>query len=116
MLSYQEIKNGLAQCIGTEHYWKNNLLCFQYTDGVKFLHEACEAYWLLIAISSYHRKEPFQVWELKVSKDKSATLTMKEDSGEPLLVEQKIPFTDFPLEEGITLYLIDGVLLLPSEY
>jgi hypothetical protein len=115
MLSYQKIKSGLAQCIGTERYWKNDLLCFRYTDGVKFLHESCEAYWLLIAISSYHRKEPFQLWELKVSKDKSATLSMKEDSDQPNVVEQQIAFTDFPLEE-ITLYLIDGILLLPSEY
>lgn len=115
MLSYQEIKAGLAHCIGTEQYWTNDLLSFRYTDGVKFLHEACEAYWLLIAISSHHRKEPFQVWELKVNEDKSATLTMKEDSDQPTRVEQNIAFTDFPLE-GIKLYQIDNVLLLPSEY
>ncbi len=115
MLSVAKIKAGLAQCIGTEQYWKNNLLSFNYTDGVKFLHEACEAYWLLIAISSHHRKEPFQVWELKVNDNKSATLTMREDDGQPNLVEQRIQFTDFPLD-GIKLYLIDGVLLLPSEY
>ena len=115
MLSYKEIKDGLSQCIGTERYWKNHLLCFNYTDGVKFLHESCEAYWLLIAISSYHRKEPFQLWELTVNEDKSATLTMKEDSDKPNIVEQHIAFTDFPLE-SISLYLIDGILLLPSEY
>ena len=115
MLSRTEIQNGLSQCIGTEQYWKNRLLSFQYTDGIKFLHESCEAYWLLIAIASHKRTEPFQLWHLKVNKDKSATLTMKEDSNEPNLVKQEIPITDFPLDE-ISLYLIDGVLLLPSEY
>jgi hypothetical protein len=115
MLSVPQITTGLAQCIGTEQYWKNGLLSFQYTDGIKFLHEACEAYWLLIAIASHKRKEPFQLWELKVNDDRSATLTMKEDTGQPSLVEQNIAFTDFPLDE-IRLYLIDGVLLLPSEY
>lgn len=115
MLSVPQIKSGLAQCIGTEQYWKNDLLSFRYTDGVKFLHESCEAYWLLIAIASYRRKEPFQLWELKVNQNKSATLTMKEDTNEPILVKQEIPFTDFPLDD-ITLYLIDGILLLPSEY
>lgn len=115
MLSYQEIKAGLAHCTGTEQCWKNHLLSFRYTDGVKFLHESCDAYWLLIAISSYHRKEPFQVWELKVNKDHTATLTMKEDSNQPNIVEQDISYTDFPLEE-MTLWLIDGILLLPSEY
>ena len=115
MLSRTEIQTGLAQCIGTEQYWKNQLLSFQYTDGVKFLHESSEAYWLLIAIASHKRKEPFQLWELKVNKDHSATLTMKEDDGQPILVEQSIAITDFPLD-GISLYLIDGILLLPSEY
>lgn len=40
---------------------------------------------------------------------------MKEDTDEPILVKQKIGYTDFP--EGILkMYLIDNVLLLPSEY
>ena len=115
MLTAQEIQNGLAQCYGTEQYWKNNVLNFQYTDGVKFLHENADCYWLLIAISSYKRTEPFQVWELKKHTDNMAILTMKEDTHQPLLVEQKIPFTDFPLEE-MKLYLIDGILILPTEY
>ncbi len=114
MLSVEEIKNGLNQFHGTENYWKNNLLTFRYTDGVKFLHESCEAYWLLQAISSYKRKEHFQAWKLKV-KDHSAILTMREDTGEPVKVRQEIIFTDFPLPE-ITLWLIDGILILPSEY
>ena len=31
------------------------------------------------------------------------------------IIKQKIGFTDFPLEK-LKLYLIDGVILLPSEY
>ena len=115
MLTRQQILNGMAQCHCTENYWKNDLLTFKYTDGVKFLWISCEAYWLLTAISSYGRKEPFQVWELEVNEDKSALLTMQEDTGEPYLVRQEIEYTDFPLTET-KLYLIDGILLLPSEY
>ena len=114
MKTKEAILTELAHCYGTERYWKNRILCFQYTDGVKTLWEACEAYWLLVAISSYHRKEPFQIWTLKVENGQ-AVLTMKEDTNEPVLVEQKIPYTDFPLDE-IQLYLIDGILLLTSEY
>ena len=114
MLAKDEILAGLAQCYGTSGYFKNRILDFNYTDGVKYLWESCDAYWLLIAISSYHRKEPFQVWQLKVN-DSKAVLTMKEDTNEPELVRQEIPYTDFPLDE-ITLYLIDGVLILTSEY
>ena len=115
MLSIKQILDGLAQCTGTEQYWKNPLLHFQYTDGVKFLHESCDCYWLLTAISSHKRIEPFQVWELKVNADNTAVLTMREDSDRPIIVKQEIAYTDFPLEE-ITLWLIDGILLLPSEY
>ena len=115
MLKVNEIHDGLSQCHATEQYWKNGLLHFQYTDGVKFLHESCDCYWLLIAISSHKRNEPFQVWELKVKNDNSALLTMREDSDQPLLVEQKIEYTDFPLEKT-ELWLIDGILILPSEY
>jgi hypothetical protein len=32
-----------------------------------------------------------------------------------LVVKQKIPYTNFPLDE-VKMYLIDGVILLPSEY
>ena len=115
MLSKKEIQEGLAQCHCSENYWKNDALCFQYTDGIKFLHESCEAYWLLIAISGYSRKEPFQLWQLKVKENCSAVLTMREDTGQPTKVRQEIVYTDFPLQE-ISIYLIDGILLLPSEY
>ena len=116
MLAVAKIENGLAHQIGTVNYWKNKALCFQYTDGIKFLWESCEAYWLLILISSYRRKERFQVWELKkIEGTNKAVVTMKEDTDCPILVEQEIPYTDFPLDE-IKLYLIDGILLLPSEY
>ncbi len=116
MKSSQEIESSLAQCIGTEQYWKNPTLHFQYTDGVKIMWESCEAYWLLTAISSYKRTEHFQVWELVVNEDdKTAILTMIEDTDQPILVKQEIEYTDFPLE-SMTLWLIDGVLILPSEY
>jgi len=113
MLKKEEILSGLAQCYGSMNLFKNKILCFEYTDGVKFLWESCDAYWLLIAIASYRRKEEFQIWELKVDNG-SAVLTMKEDSNRRAKVRQEIPLTDFPLD-GIKLYLENGVLCLPSE-
>lgn len=132
MLSIPELLGGLAQCIGTEGYHFNRLhgKHFVYTDGIRFLLEQAECYWLLDAIFSYRRTEEFQFWTLEVFKDKTALLTMKEDSNSPLLVEQKIHYTTFPLEK-IELYAINDhcreieggemeygnrvVLLLPSE-
>ena len=116
-MTAQNLKNDLALFTGTEQYFKH-WLGFNYTDGVKYLSGKAECYWLLDAIGSYQykfKRVPFQVWILKVNADKTAVLEMKEDTNQPLLVRQEIPYTDFPLTE-IKLYLIDGVLILPSEY
>lgn len=105
----------LQQFTGTENWYKH-AFGGSYTDGVKYLAENAGAYWLLDAIFSYARKEPFQVWNLTLSPcgGSDAVLTMKEDSGAPEVVKQLIEYTDFPF--NVELWLIDGVLILPSEY
>ena len=110
------IETNLAQFTGTEHYYKH-FLGIVYTDGVNYLAEKAKAYWLIDVIASYQpqqKKVPFQLWEFKKTGD-AGVVTMREDTGEPELVRQEIEYTDFPLDE-IKFYLIDGVLLLPSEY
>jgi hypothetical protein len=114
-------KQDLQQFTGTMQYHRHwtGLL---FTDGVAYMAEKGGAFWLIDVIASYQRKEPFQVWQLHVNKaavrengDPMAVVTMIEDTGQPEIVRQEIPYTDFPLPE-IKLYLIDNVLLLPSEY
>lgn len=88
------------------------------TDGVLMLAEAAGCYWLLDVIGSHqsNRKldKSFQVWKLTVdTENDSAVVQGYNDT--TLVVTQKIPYTDFPLEE-LKLYLMDGVILLPSEY
>jgi len=115
----------LNHFIGTTQYY-HYLAGLKLTDGVKYLADEAGAYWLLDIIASYQtdekiRKLHFQVWELKLSPDNATTgkheavVTMKTDSNRPLMVKQQIEYTDFPLD-SITLYLIDGVILLTSEY
>jgi hypothetical protein len=98
-----------------------------HTIGVQALAEDARCYWLIDAIVSYQlsvkiRREPFQVWSLKVE-NRQGVLTCGDGNYTPPLVTQKIPYTDFPMEE-ITLYLEDGsldgaspakILMLPSE-
>lgn len=112
----------LAQFTGTSMYYQH-LLGVQYTDGVHFLAERGEAYWLIDAIASWQsdprvNQDPMlqqiQFWKLIVNDDQSALLVCERDEGD-IAVRQEIPFTDFPLK-CITLYLQQGVLLLPSEY
>lgn len=111
-----ELKEKLKTFTGTENYYKyiGGLLL---TEGVKFMAEECGAFWLLDILASYQIKFkniPFQIWNLRKDGDK-AKVTLKEDSNCPILAEQEIEYTDFPLEE-IELWLINGVVLLPSEY
>lgn len=111
-------KEDLNQFTGTEHYY--NYLGIKLTDGVKYLAEAGGAFWLINIVASYQtgkiKKIPFQVWTLKVDLEKkTGVVTMKEDTGMPDLVTQNLEYTDFPLNE-VSLWLIDGVLILPSEY
>lgn len=121
MLKATEIESGMSQFYGTNGYHFNRLHGngFVYTDGVKWLLENAKAYWLLDAIFSYRKKEDFQIWTLKKNEDNTATLTMKEDTNCPNLVEQEIGYTDFPLDEIQLWAIYDGsrvVLLLKSEY
>jgi len=114
-----ELRTELGQFIGTENHYKY-MFGLVLTDGAKYLAERAGCFWLLDIIASYRRKEPFQVWELKVNRNHAenepmAVVTMKEDTNEPELVRQEIPYTDFPMD-SVKLFLIDNVILLPSEY
>lgn len=112
-------EQSLNQFTGTEAY--HNYFNLKLTDGVYYLAQEGKCFWLLDIILSYqpkHHQVPFQLWELNIdeAEDKrTAVVTMREDSNQKALVEQRIPYTDFPLDY-IKLYLIDGVILLPSEY
>jgi hypothetical protein len=108
-------ESDLGQFIGTVNYYRH-WLGGRHTDGVQYLAEKAGAHWLVDAVFSHRRRESFQIWTLKKNADDNgAVLTMQEDSGERAKVRQKIPYTDFPLDQ-IKLYLIDNVLLLTSEY
>lgn len=113
--------SNLAQFSGTEQYYKH-WLGLKLTDGAQFLN-ANGAGWLIDAIASYQTKtwlasEPMlrdmQFWKLTVHADETATLICERDTDD-IAITQEIGYTDFPLE-SITLYLTDGVILLPSEY
>ena len=66
----------LAQFTGTEQIYKNafNTLC--YTDGIRHVAQAGQAYWLLDAIASYQsqltqpRLREFQIWILTLRNGK----------------------------------------------
>lgn len=120
-----EIREQLANAIGTVNYYRTIVGGFLHTDGVKAMAELCEAFWLIDAVGSHQRKAlrtaelvDFQAWTLKVE-DSRAVLTCT-DGNESEIITQKIPFTDFPLDE-IKFYVTRAdqkhwVMMLPSEY
>ena len=120
MMKKEELESYLSQFIGTTKYyrhWSNKLV---YTDGIHGLIEAAEASWLVDLVASYQVEPkiaacPVQFWRLRKTDGSSAIVTMREDSDQPILVQQEIEYTDFPLDEQ-EVWLFDGVLILPSEY
>ena len=112
-----DLEAELAQFHGTLQYYKN-FTGLVYTDGIMYLAERAACHWLIDLVGSYQpqlRDVPFQLWRIDVRDDKSALVTMVQDTGQPLKVRQEIPFTDFPMSE-FELFCIDNVMLLKSEY
>lgn len=113
-----ELSKELEKFIGSEQYFKSGLGGLKLTEGINYLRNKVNCYWLIDIVESYQNKLkdiPFQLWRIEVKEDKSAVVTCKEDIGQPNLVEQKIEYTDFPLKE-FEFYCIDKVVLLKSEY
>jgi len=111
----------LRQFTGSENWYRHGInRNVTFTDGAKFVADEGGAYWLLdtIAICQQHEKrvsgEEFQLWKLKVNKNRSAALECS-DGDNNVVYTQHIEFTDFPLDE-ITLYFANNVIHLPSEY
>ena len=127
MLTASEIKSGLVQFYGTENYhrWSPLFSGHLLTDGVNWLCENADCFWLVDAIASYHAEamkdemmRDMQFWTLKV-KDGKATLIGERDTGN-VAFTQEIPFTDFPLDE-IKIWVsradpTNMVLMLCGEY
>jgi len=116
----EEIEAIICQSIGTTAYHRfSSIPSFpKITDGVKALADVAGCYWLLDVIGSYQCEQEldkaFQVWKLSVNLEAS-TAVVRGYNDDTLIISQEIFYTDFPLEE-LKLYLIDGVILLPSEY
>lgn len=121
MKSISEITDILINSTGTGAYHRFSPIPHYpvATDGVIALAEAADCFWLLDVIGSYSNSSKlnknFQIWKLVVNRENdSAIIQCCHDTGD-LVLTQKIEYTDFPMDT-VTLYVIGGVILLPSEY
>jgi len=109
----------ISHATGTEAYHRFSPFPFfpVATDGVIAVAEAAGCYWFLDIIGSYQldkQLDPhFQVWKLVVNHEDS-TAVASGYNGTTLIITQEIPYTDFPLDK-LELYVMDGIVLLPSE-
>lgn len=121
MQSKQEILDIIGQASGTTAYHRfSPFPGFPViTDGVLAVAEAAGCFWLLDMIGGSSLLNPkldkaFQVWTITVNRPRDDAI-VRGYNDTTLIVTQEVPCTDFPLDE-FKLYLIDGVILLPSEY
>jgi hypothetical protein len=112
---------------GTEHCYGFAFVptrwLFRYTDSVSFHANEFKCWWTLDVIGSYipklekwnkaHGDNNFLVISFDVT-DSSCHFAVKEDTDGDEIVHQEIEYTDLP--HSIKLYLIDGVLMFPSDY
>jgi hypothetical protein len=130
----QALRQSLDGFTGTEDY--HRLTMYRWllaTDGVAHLCKEGACYWLMDLIGSHIatkpaiREDSLTIWWLRLlppTAKNAAEVYCQSDTDTPKLCSQLIPYTDFPLAEGIKLYISrtehDGrpafVVMLPSEY
>jgi hypothetical protein len=138
MTTQTNLHQDLRGFTGTDHYYKHWLSHLVFTDGVKFLAENGGCFWLIDAIAS-HLKNPAWIakkygekfaslhfWFLTPNGKGGAVLTARADSSDPVVIRQRIEYTDFPFDDGKPFQLYVGaqetgrgmvyVAMLPSEY
>lgn len=114
----------LGQFIGTEHYYAH-WLGIKYTDGVKYLAGTAGAYWLIDIIASHQpavkrklarmNEGNFQTWTLE--KIDNGYRVRCDNGNGVYLASQRVGYTDFPQDlMPFSMFLVDGVLMLKSEY
>jgi VCBS repeat-containing protein len=111
------LNNHYSYANGTDQFVKYGN--FLLTDTVHNLAKENECYWLLDVITSwqYHikvRNEGFQVWTLERIKDEKFRVKAEDGNGNKIAV-QIIEYSDFQ-SDILTLWLVEGTILLPSEY
>jgi hypothetical protein len=120
----QELQTQLAGFYGSENlYHRSTPIVIYYTDGIKWLQENADCYWLTDLIASYQtttfrKANERQFWKLVVT-DNSAVITCDDGDGN-ISVTQSIDYTDFPLPSLSIWVNIQSngriFIYLPSEY
>lgn len=121
-LTHEQLVSELEQYYGTEHYYKAHPFSqMVITDGVKAFAEKCSCFWAIDEVALANRalmsKDSFVVIKFNVSKTGMNTMTAQQDTDQPIIWQKKIKDVCKCIPQGeYKFYLIDNVMLLPSEY
>jgi hypothetical protein len=120
-----EIKEGLQHFHGTEMFYQIPLLRTRFTDGLKYLANVADCFWLItdtsvIAKSLMNRSEFVTIDFKRLSEEKQdysgyEAEIIYSDGNDNILQKQEYRVTDFPLDE-LRLFFVNNTLMLPSEY
>jgi len=120
-----EIKEGLQHFHGTEMFYQIPLLRTRFTDGLKYLANVADCFWLItdtsvIAKSLMNRSEFVTIDFKRLSEEKQdysgyEAEIIYSDGNDNILQKQEYRVTDFPLDE-LRLFFVNDTLMLPSEY
>ena len=123
----EDLLEGLNGFTGTENYYPSSFGRLKLTDGIQYLREKADCYWLIDIVESVqHLKKVeeqarFIIWSIVKNGNKAVVegyWDIESDGGysdEKLVYRQKVEYTDFPLDK-YEFYQVGDVLLLKSEY
>ena len=120
-----EIKEGLQHFHGSEMLYQIPLIRTRFTNGLKYLANVAECFWLItdtsiIAKSLLNRSHFITIDFKRLSEEKQdytgyeAEIIYSDGNGNIFEIH-RYNFTDFPLDE-LRLYFVDNTLMLTSEY
>ena len=124
-ISPHELRNNLETFTGTEMFYSIPLLKTRFTDGIKYLADAANCFWLVtdvsvIAKSLMNRSRFITIDFKKLSEEKQdyigyeAIIEYSNGNGR-ILETHKYHSTDFPLKK-LRLFFTEDTLYLPSEH
>ncbi|MDE3741122.1 DUF6876 family protein [Maribacter polysaccharolyticus] len=120
-----EILEGLQHFHGSEMYYEIPLIRTRFTNGLQYLAQVAECFWLItdtsvIAKSLLDRSYFITIDFKRLSKEEQDSTGYEaeiiySDGNGTILETHRYHVTDFPLDE-LRLYFVDDTLMLPSEY
>lgn len=120
-----QLATDLTHFTGSDNYYFRIAggIKVNYSQGVRFLQQQAQCYWLVDLIASYQTakfksKDYRQFWKLSVDANtRQGTLTCDDGNGD-IRVTKQVEYTDFPLPEiAICIVIAEEIFMyLPSEH